>query len=41
MVNISVAVENDFDIEFPDEQVEKFKDIEDMVKYVAKSFHAA
>lgn len=40
MVNISVAVEQEFDIEFPDEEVEKFRDVEDMVKYVARSFHS-
>lgn len=40
MVNVLVGVENEFDIEIPDEECELFKDVEDVVKYVAKSFHS-
>lgn len=41
LVNIMVAIENEFDMEFPDEEIERFLNVEDVVKYVAKSFHAS
>ena len=37
---LTVLVEEDFKIEFPDDAVEKFKDINDMVEYISRSFHA-
>lgn len=33
-----VGVEQEFDIEFPDEELEKFKDLNDAVQYVSRSF---
>jgi acyl carrier protein len=38
---LTVLVEEDFKIEFPDDVAEKFKDINDMVEYVSRSFWAA
>ena len=35
-----VGVEQNFDIEFPDPDLEKFKNVEDVVEYVARSFFA-
>ncbi len=40
MVNIVVAIEQEFDMEFPDEEIDKWKDIGDIVEYVGRSFHA-
>jgi NADH dehydrogenase (ubiquinone) 1 alpha/beta subcomplex 1 len=40
VVNITVAIEKEFEMEFIDEEVERFKNIEDVVNYVARSFHA-
>lgn len=40
-VEIMIGVENEFRIEISDEVVEKFKDINDAVEYVSKSFWAA
>jgi acyl carrier protein len=39
-VELTVLVENEFKIEFPDDVAEKFKDVNDMVEYVARSFWA-
>ena len=39
-VELTVLVENDFKIEFPDDVAEKFKDVNDMVEFVARSFWA-
>lgn len=39
-VELTVLVENEFKIEFPDDAVEKFKDVNDMVEFVARSFWA-
>lgn len=38
---LTVLVEEEFKIEFPDDVAEKFKDVNDMVQYVARSFWAA
>lgn len=38
---LTVLVEEEFKIEFPDDVAEKFKDVNDMVEYVARSFWAA
>lgn len=40
-VEIMIGVENEFRIEISDEVVEKFKDVNDAVEYVARSFWAA
>ncbi len=40
-VEIMVGGENEFNMEFPDDVVEKFKDIHDAVQYVSRSFWAA
>lgn len=40
MVNVIVAIEQEFAMEFPDDEIEKFKDVEDVVNYVGRSFHA-
>lgn len=37
---LTVLVEEEFKIEFPDDVAEKFKDVNDMVEYVARSFWA-
>ena len=33
-VEISMAIESQFDIEIPDEEAEKFQTVEDLVEYV-------
>ena len=40
-VELTVLVEEEFKIEFPDDVAEKFKDVNDMVEYVSRSFWAA
>jgi NADH dehydrogenase (ubiquinone) 1 alpha/beta subcomplex 1 len=35
-----LEAENEFFIEFPDEEVERFKNLNDVVEYVARSFYA-
>ena len=39
-VELTVLVEEEFKIEFPDDVVEKFKDVNDMVEFVSRSFWA-
>jgi acyl carrier protein len=39
-VEIFLEIEKEFDIEFADEDVERFKNFHDAVEHVAKSFHA-
>ena len=39
-VELTVLVEEEFKIEFPDDVAEKFKDVNDMVEFVARSFWA-
>ena len=39
-VELTVIVEQEFKMEFPDDACEKLKDINDMVEYVARSFWA-
>jgi NADH dehydrogenase (ubiquinone) 1 alpha/beta subcomplex 1 len=39
-VEFTVIAEEEFKIEFPDDVVEKFKDVNDMVEFVARSFWA-
>lgn len=39
-VEILLAAEIEFDLEFADEDCEKFRDINDVVEHVARSFHA-
>lgn len=40
-VELTVLIEEDFKIEFPDDVAEKFKDVNDMVEFVARSYWAA
>ena len=40
-VQLTVLIEEEFKIEFPDDVAEKFKDVNDMVEYVSRSFWAA
>ena len=40
-MELTVLVEDEFKIEFPDDVAEKFKDVNDMVEFVARSFWAA
>ena len=35
-----VEVEREFEIEFPDDDVERFRTVNDAVEYVARSFFA-
>jgi len=37
-VELLVGIEDEFQIEFPDDVVEKFKDVNDAVQYVSRSF---
>ena len=39
-VELTVLVEEEFKIEFPDDVAEKFKDVNDMVEFVSRSFWA-
>lgn len=34
------GIEQNFDLEIPDPDLEKFKNVEDVVEYVARSFYA-
>lgn len=38
LVELFIGIEDEFDVEFPDEVSEKFKDINDAVQYVSRSF---
>ena len=40
LVELFIGIEDEFNIEFPDEVSEKFKDINDAVQYVSRSFWA-
>lgn len=35
-----VEAEREFELEFPDEDVERFKDVHDAVEYISRSFFA-
>ncbi len=37
---LTVIVEEEFKIEFPDDAAEKFKDVNDMVEFVSRSIWA-
>ena len=39
-VNVMFAIEQNFDLEIPDDDLEKFRNVEDVVEYVARSFYA-
>lgn len=39
-VELLVGLEDEFAIEFPDEVAEKFKDVNDAVQYISRSFWA-
>ncbi len=40
-VEIFLEVEQEFFIEFPDDDLERFKTVQDAVEYIARSFYAA
>jgi NADH dehydrogenase (ubiquinone) 1 alpha/beta subcomplex 1 len=37
---VMVEVEREFEIEFPDEDVERFRNVNDAVEFIARSFFA-
>lgn len=37
---IMVEAEREFELEFPDESVERFKDVNDAVEFISRSFFA-
>ena len=37
-VELLVGIEDEFKIEFPDDVAEKFKDVNDVVQYISRSF---
>jgi acyl carrier protein len=39
-VEIFLMVEREFDLQLPDDQVERFLNVKEAVEYVSKSFHA-
>lgn len=39
-VELLLGIEEEFKIEFPDDVAEKFKDINDVVEYVSRSFYS-
>jgi NADH dehydrogenase (ubiquinone) 1 alpha/beta subcomplex 1 len=39
-VEVMLAAEEEFFLEFPDEEVERFKNVGDVVEFVARSFYA-
>lgn len=39
-VELFIGLEDEFNIEFPDEVSEKFKDVHDVVQYISRSFWA-
>ena len=41
LVEIMLEAEDEFYLELPDEQVERFKNIRDATEYIARSFYAA
>lgn len=41
LVDIMLEAEDEFYLELPDEQVERFKNIRDATEYIARSFYAA
>mmetsp|Transcript_35430 Transcript_35430/g.31918 ORF Transcript_35430/g.31918 Transcript_35430/m.31918 type:complete len:136 (-) Transcript_35430:160-567(-) len=41
VVEVLYEAENEFNFEFPDEDVERFRTVQDAVEYIARSFFAA